>query len=50
CQQTFDSIKEKLTTAPILRGPDWGQPFHIHTDASNIAMGAILGKKDLEDH
>jgi hypothetical protein len=34
CQQAFETIKEKLTTAPVLQGPNWSLPFHIHTDAS----------------
>eukprot|EP00253_Pinus_taeda_P022552 PITA_22552 len=32
----------KLVSAPILRGPNWALPFHIHTDASNKAIGAAL--------
>ena len=39
-------MKNKLVTAPILRGPNWALPFHIHTDASNKAIGAALGKVD----
>ena len=35
-----------LTTTPILRGPDWKLPFHIHIDASDTALGAILGQKE----
>ena len=30
---------------PILRGPNWGLPFHIHMDVSYYAIGAILGQK-----
>lgn len=33
-------------TAPILRGPNWAPPFHIHTDASNKAIGAALAQID----
>eukprot|EP00253_Pinus_taeda_P014972 PITA_14972 len=33
-----------MVTAPILRGPNWALPFHIHTDASNKAIGAALGQ------
>jgi hypothetical protein len=32
--------------APVLRGPNWALPFHISTDASNIAIGGILGQKE----
>ncbi len=30
---------------PILRGPNWGLPFHIHMDALDYAIGTILGQK-----
>jgi hypothetical protein len=32
--------------APVLRGPNWSLPFHISTDASNTALGGVLGKKE----
>ena len=44
CQEAFELIKKQLTTAPILRGPNWTLPFHSHTDASEKAVGAALGK------
>ena len=34
CKTTFMKIKGLVLTAPILRGPDWALPFHIHADAS----------------
>ena len=43
-QEAFELIKEQLTTAPILRGPNWTLPFHIHTDASDKAVGTTLGQ------
>jgi len=46
CQEALDTLKSKLVTTPILRGPNWALPFHIHTDASNKAIGAALGKID----
>ena len=46
CQVAFDTLKEKLYVAPILRGPNWSLPFHISTDASDTALGAVLGQKD----
>eukprot|EP00253_Pinus_taeda_P032971 PITA_32971 len=44
CQEALDALKGKLVTAPILRGPSWALPFHIHTDASNKAIGVALGQ------
>eukprot|EP00253_Pinus_taeda_P015895 PITA_15895 len=46
CQEALDILKSKLVTAPILRGPNWALPFHIHTDASNKVIGVDLGKVD----
>ena len=46
CQSAFQTLKEKLSTAPILRGPNWTLPFHISTDASATAIGASLGQKE----
>ncbi len=42
---SFLQLKEVLTTKPILRGPKWGLSFHIHTYASDYAIGVELGKK-----
>ena len=46
CQTAFQKLKDKLSTTPILRGPNWAFPFHISTDASDTAIGASLGQKE----
>ena len=46
CQTAFDKLKEKLSIAPILRGPNWTLPFHISLDASDTSIGAVLGQQD----
>jgi hypothetical protein len=46
CQTTFETLKAKLFVAPVLRGPNWTLPFHISTDASDTAIGGVLGKKE----
>jgi hypothetical protein len=48
CQEAFNTLKNQLSTAPILRGPDWTLPFHISSDASDTAIGDVLGQE--EDH
>jgi len=44
CQGALDELKDKLVSTPILSGPNWALPFHIHTDASNRAIGEALGQ------
>jgi hypothetical protein len=41
-QKAFDTLKEKISSAPVLALPNLRQPFEIQTDASNYAMGAVL--------
>jgi hypothetical protein len=43
CQRAFDILKENLSSAPILRGPNWSLSFHISTDALDSTIGVILG-------
>ena len=40
-------MKKRISEEPILKGPNWKFPFHISTDASNLALGVVLGRKDL---
>ena len=42
CQHSFELLKRKLVKAPILKFPDWSKKFHVHIDASSLAVGAIL--------
>jgi len=49
-QKAFDSLKEKISEAPILRGPNWKLPFHISNDASDTTLGVVLGQKDLSPY
>ncbi|XP_057760467.1 uncharacterized protein LOC130980842 [Arachis stenosperma] len=46
CAEAFEELKRALTTAPIVRSPDWTQPFEIMCDASNHAVGAALAQRD----
>ncbi|KAL0416804.1 UNVERIFIED_CONTAM: Retrovirus-related Pol polyprotein from transposon [Sesamum latifolium] len=45
CAKAFEKLNESLTSAPVIRPPDWSQPFEIMCDASNHAIGAVLGQK-----
>ena len=49
CQHGLDTLKEKMVTAPILVFPDWEKTFHVHVDASTIALGAILVQPGVGD-
>nr|GFB91846.1 reverse transcriptase domain-containing protein [Tanacetum cinerariifolium] len=45
CIQAFRTLKDKLTEAPILIAPNWDQPFELMCDASDYAVGAVLGQR-----
>ena len=40
--QAFNRLKLALTTAPVLRLPDFERQFVVTTDVSDVAVGAIL--------
>ncbi|RDX95126.1 Retrovirus-related Pol polyprotein, partial [Mucuna pruriens] len=45
CIEAFQELKSRLTSAPILQAPNWDLPFELMCDASNSALGAILGQR-----
>ncbi|GJY97944.1 reverse transcriptase domain-containing protein, partial [Tanacetum coccineum] len=45
CIESFNTLKRKLTEAPILIAPDWDLPFELMCDASDFAIGAVLGQR-----
>nr|GEZ89619.1 hypothetical protein [Tanacetum cinerariifolium] len=45
CIEAFQSLKKKLTKAPILVAPDWDLPFELVCDASDFAICAVLGQQ-----
>ncbi|GJW11864.1 reverse transcriptase domain-containing protein [Tanacetum coccineum] len=45
CIESFNILKKKLTEAPILVAPYWDLPYEIMCDASNYAVGAVLGQR-----
>ncbi|GKD96833.1 reverse transcriptase domain-containing protein [Tanacetum coccineum] len=46
CQKAFESLKEKLTCAHVIVNPNWNLPFELMCDASDFAVGVVLGQKD----
>jgi hypothetical protein len=42
CQASFQELKKRLTTAPILVMPDMEKPFSIYYDASSQGLGCVL--------
>jgi hypothetical protein len=45
CLKAFGALKEILTSTPVIRPPSWGEPFKIMCDASDYAVGAVLGQR-----
>ena len=45
CKAAFDEIKSRLVTAPIMVTLDWNKEFEIMCDASDYAMGDVLGQR-----
>nr|GEY46101.1 reverse transcriptase domain-containing protein [Tanacetum cinerariifolium] len=45
CTKAFQMLKKKLTEAPILIAPNWDLPFELMCDASDFAIGAVLGQR-----
>ena len=43
CLRAFNTIKEKLTSTPVIVSPNWNLPFELMCDASDYAIGAVLG-------
>nr|GEW53903.1 reverse transcriptase domain-containing protein [Tanacetum cinerariifolium] len=45
CIDAFETLKKKHTEAPILVIPDWNLPFELMCNASDLAIGAVLGQR-----
>ena len=48
CEQAFDDLKQRLTSAPILALPDFSNQFVLDTDASDVGIGAVLSQKQTD--
>ena len=47
-EEAFQTLKQALTSAPVLAFPDFAKQFILYTDASNRAIGYVLGQRDDE--
>nr|GEY51697.1 hypothetical protein [Tanacetum cinerariifolium] len=45
CVEAFQTLKRKLTEAPILIAPDWDMPFELMCDARDFAIRVVLGQR-----
>ncbi|XP_058217607.1 uncharacterized protein LOC131328718 [Rhododendron vialii] len=45
CEEAFKKLKSSLTSPPIVQTPDWNLPFELMCDASDYAVGAVLGQR-----
>ena len=45
-QKSFEELKSHLTTAPIVRAPNCQLPFEVMCDASDFAIGVVLGQRE----
>ena len=44
CQQSFDTLRQRLVSAPILAFPDCTREFILDTDANEQGIGAVLSQ------
>ena len=45
CEESFNTIKSKLTTPPSLAFPRFTDPFMVFADSSDRAIGGVLSQK-----
>lgn len=45
CEQSFNDLKSRLTTTPVLAYADFSKPFVLEVDASLSGLGAVLSQE-----
>ena len=45
CLNAFETLKSKLIYSPTIVAPDWELPFTLMCDASDFAIGVVLGQR-----
>ena len=43
CLEAFQTLKEKLVSAPIMIAPDWSKEFELMCDANDFVVDEVLG-------
>ena len=46
CERSFQMLKDRLTSAPILSLPEGHEDFLVYTDASGVGLGAVLSQRE----
>ena len=44
-QKAFDAVKKIISRETLLSYPNFNEPFDIHTDASDLQLGAVISQK-----
>jgi hypothetical protein len=42
CEESFQELKKRLVTAPVLTMPDITKNFDVYCDASKLGLGCVL--------
>jgi len=45
CKDVHDELKRRVTSAPIIQQLNWNEPFEIMCDATEYAVGVVLGQR-----
>ena len=45
CLKAFNTLKTNLVSAPVITSPDWSHEFELMCDASDYAVGDVLGQR-----
>jgi hypothetical protein len=48
CQDAWEAIKQKYLDTLILIAPKWDMEFHVHANASNLVIGAMMVQNPTE--
>jgi hypothetical protein len=43
CNKSWEWMNASMTCLFVLIVPNWDAEFHVHTNASNFALGVMLG-------